>query len=67
MPDKSDPLNDCPDCWEHYCNEPFLTEAFASVGIEHNLSTFEMAQLYFSLYHEAGHSFDQPSKKKGKR
>lgn len=48
-------IADCPECVKHYMRQPFLMEAFASVGISQNKSTKQMAVEYFSGYHNRGH------------
>ena len=50
------PYLQCPECLEHYFDEPFLPAAFASVGIEHGKSSYEMAESYFGEYHRKKHS-----------
>lgn len=45
----------CPKCIDHYYGEPGLVHAFASVGIEHGKSSFQMAESYFDQYHKVGH------------
>jgi hypothetical protein len=49
------PWESCPKCIDHYYGNPSLVHAFASVGIEHGKSTFEMAESYFARYHRVGH------------
>jgi hypothetical protein len=53
----SEPLwESCPECIEHfYGNGSSLLHAFASVGIEHGKSQFQMAESYFDIYHSRGH------------
>jgi hypothetical protein len=46
----------CFACIEHWRDEPMLVAAFASVGIEHAMSTGQMAEQYFRQYHEAKHA-----------
>ena len=48
-------VNECPRCANHWFAAPFLAEAFASVGIEHGKSSFEMAESYFADYHRKKH------------
>ena len=45
----------CPECFEHLRTTPGLLLSFASVGVEHGKSQFQMAELYFDGYHERGH------------
>ena len=45
-------VTSCEKCAEHYFNEPFLREAFASVGIEHGKSSWQMAESYFDTFHK---------------
>lgn len=66
MTERPDPLNDCPDCWEHYCDYPILDDAFATIAMESYISVDEIASVYFGLFHEQGHRMNPPSKKKGR-
>lgn len=45
----------CPDCMVHYFSQPHLIEAFASVGIEHDKSIYQMAESYFATFHKNKH------------
>jgi hypothetical protein len=47
----------CIECANHLFGQDgwSLMHAFASVGIEHNKSSREMAESYFDHYHENGH------------
>lgn len=51
-------IESCPLCMAHFAENPWaLREAFASVGIEHNKSSAQMAASYFSVLHKKeGHS-----------
>lgn len=46
---------DCPRCLEHYYCNPLLTEACASVAIEHGVSAGEMQRRYLATFHRNGH------------
>ena len=48
-------IPDCDDCQEHAFSQPMLSEACASVGIEHGKSTYEMFKTYIAAYHFRGH------------
>lgn len=48
-------IADCPECVKHYMRQPFLMEAFASVGISQGKSTKQMASEYFTAFHKRGH------------
>ena len=46
----------CPKCAAHYYSSaPQLIHAFASVGIEHGKSTWQMAESYFEQFHKNKH------------
>lgn len=45
----------CPKCMIHFLDEPALGYAFSTVGIERGKSDYQMAEAYFSYYHENGH------------
>lgn len=46
-------IESCPLCMAHFAQNPWaLREAFASVGIEHDKSSAEMAASYFAELHE---------------
>jgi hypothetical protein len=51
---------DCDKCRAHADSEPFLLEAFASVGIEHGKSSGQMAEEYFVHFHRNGHKAEGP-------
>lgn len=46
---------DCPACRAFLFETPGLTEACASVGIEHGKSTQRMLLEYLAAYHRRGH------------
>jgi hypothetical protein len=46
---------DCPKCFEHYLEEPFMVEALSSVAMSRGISTAEMAQRYYRQLHLHGH------------
>ena len=48
-------VQDCDKCREHYFANPMLVGAFASVGIEHGKSTWQMAEEYFERFHKGQH------------
>ena len=48
-------VQDCDKCREYYFANPMLIGAFASVGIEHGKSTWEMAESYFAEFHKNKH------------
>lgn len=52
-----EPLASCRDCARHYVAHTYLLKgAFASVGIEHGMSAWEMAEAYYQQRHESeGH------------
>jgi hypothetical protein len=55
-------LNGCGECFVHWAKEGMgLTHAFASVGIEHGKTTYEMAESYFRSFHKRGHSQTAPT------
>lgn len=45
----------CAKCLQHFCANPFLVEAFASVGIEHGKSSGQMAQEFYAFFHKNKH------------
>jgi hypothetical protein len=49
------PNPSCGKCAMHYFDQPFLVEAFASVGIEHGKSSGQMAEEYFTHFHKQKH------------
>lgn len=57
MPARPDPplWESCPECMEHYIRQPGLAHAFASVGIEHGKSSYQMAESYFTDFHARKH------------
>jgi hypothetical protein len=40
----------------HFQMERALMLSFASVGIEHGKSSYQMAESYFRAYHRSGHT-----------
>jgi len=55
-PVDSEPLWErCAECMRYYRSQPHLLGAFASVGIEHGKSTYQMAVDYFDYYHSSHH------------
>lgn len=45
----------CAKCTRHWFAQPQLAHAFASVGIEHGKSSWQMAREYFSWFHANKH------------
>lgn len=45
----------CQKCLAHFAANPFIVEAFASVGIEHGKSSGQMAQEFYATFHKNKH------------